>query len=50
MDNIEYVVFERIKLKNRKRATISPGEALRDIISFQWSEEVLNGTRKITIK
>lgn len=50
MSDTEYIKFEKTKLKNRKRATISSGEALRDIIPFQWNKDVLSGIRKISLK
>ncbi|WP_193353458.1 hypothetical protein [Clostridium botulinum] len=37
------------KLAIKKITTISSKEALEDIIPFHWSEEVVNGTKKITL-
>lgn len=37
------------KLKNKKITTISSEEALADIVPFNWSEEVLNGTKKVLV-
>jgi len=37
------------KLKNRKHIDISSEEALKDIIPFNWSKDVLEGKKKITI-
>ncbi|EDK32531.1 hypothetical protein [Clostridium kluyveri] len=37
------------KLKNRQRTNISSEEALKDVIPFNWSKEVLDGKKKITV-
>ena len=38
------------KLKNSEHVGVSSKEALRDIISFDWSNEILEGKKKIIIK
>ncbi|EPY2277945.1 hypothetical protein ACXAT3_002697 [Clostridium sporogenes] len=37
------------KLATKKTTTISSKEALKDIIPFKWSKEVVNGTKKIKV-
>ncbi|NCI19869.1 hypothetical protein EJM73_09545 [Clostridium botulinum] len=37
------------KLATKNITTISSKEALKDVIPFEWSEEVLNGTKKIAV-
>jgi hypothetical protein len=34
------------KIKNRARTIVTSEEALTDIISFNWSKEVLEGKKK----
>jgi len=38
------------KLKNRPYRIISSEEALKNVTLFNWSNEVLNGRKKIIIK
>lgn len=38
------------KLKDRKHINISSEEALEDIVPFNWSKDVLEGKKTITIK
>ncbi|MDV3426624.1 MAG: hypothetical protein LIR50_05475 [Bacillota bacterium] len=38
------------KLKNGGHIGISSKEALRDIVLFDWSNEILEGKKKIIIK
>ena len=38
------------KLKDREHINISSEEALKDVIPFNWSKEVLEGKKKITVK
>lgn len=35
--------------KNQKSKIVSSKEALKDVISFEWSEEVLNGNKKVIV-
>jgi len=37
------------KIINRLATPISSEEALEDVIPFNWSKEVLDGTKKITV-
>lgn len=36
-------------IKNKKRKTISMEEALKDTIPIKWSDEILNGDKKIIV-
>lgn len=38
------------KIRNRNTKIVSSEEALKDIKPIEWSEDVLNGKRKVTIK
>lgn len=38
------------KIRNRNRKIVSSEEALKDVKPIEWSEDVLNGKRKVTIK
>lgn len=38
------------KLKDKPRIIISSEESLEDVIPFNWSKEVLEGKKKITVK
>lgn len=46
----EYRKLDKSKLANRKRRTLSTEEALKDISPIQWSESVLNGSKKVLIQ
>ena len=37
------------KIKNKLMNPISSEEALKEIIPFNWSKDVLNGNKKITV-
>lgn len=37
------------KLKNRPHKVVSSEEALKDVIPFEWSKEVLEGKKKVII-
>lgn len=37
------------KIVNKLTTPISSEEALKDVIPFNWSQEVLEGTKKITV-
>lgn len=37
------------RLKSRVAKTVSTEEALKDISPMEWSDDVINGNRKITI-
>jgi hypothetical protein len=37
-------------IKNKKTTIITTEESLEDIEPFDWSEEVINGDRKVEIK
>ena len=39
----------RLEIRKRIVGNISTEEALKDIIPISWSEEVLNGSKKVTI-
>ncbi len=45
--NAKYKKLDISKLKNRGRIIASSGNALRDITPIKWSDDVLDGTRKI---
>ncbi len=38
------------KISNRNTKIVSSEEALKDVKPIEWSEDVLNGKRKVTIK
>ncbi|MFR8346869.1 hypothetical protein [Mediterraneibacter gnavus] len=38
------------KIRNRNTKIVSSEEALKDVKPIEWSEDVLNGKRKVTIK
>ncbi|MFC0903849.1 hypothetical protein ACFHWD_03985 [Clostridium sp. MT-14] len=38
------------KLNNKKHIYVSSEEALKDIIPFNWSKDVLNGKKRVIIK
>ncbi|MBV4426582.1 hypothetical protein [Clostridium tyrobutyricum] len=37
------------KLKDRPRTTVASQEALREVVPFKWSKEVLEGKKRITV-
>lgn len=49
MENKKYNPLDLEKLKNKKRTSISMEESLEDIVPINWSKEVLEGKRKITV-
>lgn len=38
------------KISSRNTKVVSSEEALKDVIPVEWSEDILNGKRKVTIK
>lgn len=48
-DRSGYRRLDMSKLKNRKIGTMSSEESLKDIVPFNWSEDVLNGKKKVII-
>lgn len=44
-----YKRLDKSKLKNRKKTIVSSEDALKDVIPIQWSDEVLNGTKKVSL-
>ena len=40
----------KLDLKNKNRKIISSKEALKDVDKIKWSNEVLNGEKKVIIK
>ena len=38
------------KISSRNTKVVSSEEALKDVKPIEWSEDVLNGKRKVTIK
>lgn len=45
----EYKGLDLEKLSKRRHTTVPMGEALKDVIPIEWSEEVKDGSKKITI-
>lgn len=41
-----YRKLDQSKLKNRKRTVISSEQALKDTTPINWSDEVMEGTKK----
>lgn len=39
-----------IQRTNKNSKIISSKDALKDVIPFEWNEEVLNGEKKVIIK
>jgi hypothetical protein len=50
MNNFEYpkIDFKKL-LKNKKTTIVSSEDALKDIIPFNWSNDVLSGRKKIIV-
>ena len=44
-----YKKLDRNILQNKKRRIISSNEALKDIVPIKWSDDVINGRKKVTI-
>ena len=38
------------KISSRNTKVVSSEEALKDVTPVEWSEDILNGKRKVTIK
>ena len=49
-DSRGYRKLDMSKLAGRKHQTMSSKEALNDIEPIKWSDDVLNGKKKVTIK
>lgn len=45
----EYKKIDMKKLKEKEIITISTKEALKDITPIRWSEDVLNGKKKVIV-
>ena len=45
----EYKRLDFTKLAGRKRKTVDLKEALKDETPIEWSKEVRNGSKKITV-
>lgn len=48
-DSKGYRKLDMSKLANRKHQTMSSKEALKDIEPIKWSDDVINGKKKVTI-
>ena len=46
---MQYKKLNKEILENKNRKTIPSDEALTGIIPMQWSDEVINGSKKVTI-
>lgn len=46
---MKYKKLNKEILENRNRRIISSSEALKDVIPMQWSDEVINGSKKVII-
>ena len=49
MDRKGYSKLNMSVLQNKKSKTVSSAEALRDVVPFNWSEQVLTGKQKIKV-
>ena len=49
MSNQQYRKLDMSKLKFREHSTISTEEALKDVTPIKWSQEVLDGKKKVFI-
>lgn len=49
MSNQQYKKLNMSKLKFREHSIISTEEALKDVTSIDWPEDVLNGDKKVVI-
>ena len=49
-DSRGYRKLDMSKLASRKHQTMSSKEALRDVEPIKWSDDVLSGNKKVTIK
>ena len=38
------------KISSRNTKVVSSEEALKDVTPVEWSEDILNGKRKVTVK
>lgn len=47
---MEYKRLDLERLSKRKRTIVPMEDALKDIIPIKWSEEVRDGSKKITVK
>lgn len=46
---MQYKKLNKEILENKNRRIVSSSEALKDVVSMQWSDEVVNGFKKIII-
>ena len=48
-ENNGYKKLDKSKLNNRRRTIVPSEVALKDIVPINWSDEVLNGEKKVLI-
>ena len=48
--NPSYRRLDFSKISSRNTKVVSSEEALKDVTPVEWSEDILNGKRKVTVK